>query len=75
MAFNSYLFWIFFAAVMALYRVLPHRGQNRMLLVASYVFYGAWDARFLLLILISTLVDFHVARRVAASRDLSLIHI
>ena len=69
LAFNSYLFWIFFAAVMALYRLLPHRGQNRMLLVASYVFYGAWDARFLLLILISTLVDFHVARRVAASRD------
>ena len=69
LAFNSYLFWIFFAAVIALYRLLPHRGQNRMLLVASYVFYGAWDARFLILIAISTLIDFHVAQRVTRSRD------
>ena len=65
MAFNSYLFWLFFVVVIGLYRLLPHRGQNRLLLVASYVFYGAWDARFLLLIALSTIVDFFVARQVA----------
>ena len=69
LAFNSYLFWIFFAVVIVLYRVLPHRGQNRMLLAASYLFYGAWDARFLLLIALSTLVDFLVAKRITATPD------
>ena len=71
MAFNSYFFWLFFLVVIGLYRVLPHRGQNRMLLVASYVFYGAWDARFLLLIALSTVVDFFVAQRIVASPDRS----
>ena len=65
MAFNSYLFWLFFVVVIGIYRILPHRGQNRLLLVASYVFYGAWDARFLLLIALSTVVDFFVAQQLA----------
>lgn len=69
MAFNSYFFWTFFIVVIGLYRLLPHRGQNRMLLVASYVFYGAWDARFLLLIALSTVVDFFVAKRITAASD------
>ena len=34
------------------------RAQNAMLLVASYVFYGFWDYRFLFLIMLSTAVDF-----------------
>jgi D-alanyl-lipoteichoic acid acyltransferase DltB (MBOAT superfamily) len=59
--FNSYLFWAFFAVVFVLYRVLPHRGQNLMLLAASYVFYGAWDWRFLSLIVFSTCVDYVAA--------------
>ena len=46
--------------VYALYVVLPHRWQNRMLLIASYIFYGAWDWRFLSLILISTIIDYCV---------------
>jgi D-alanyl-lipoteichoic acid acyltransferase DltB (MBOAT superfamily) len=58
MLFNSYEFWVFLAVVLLLYRALPHRGQNRMLLVASYVFYGAWDWRFLSLILTSTVVSY-----------------
>src|SRR6187549_3934335 len=58
MLFNSYTFWLFFAVVALLYRCLPHRGQNYMLLVASYVFYGYWDWRFLFLLLFSTVVDF-----------------
>ena len=46
MVFNSLVFLVFFAVVYAAYRVLPHRGQNWLLLVASYVFYGWWDWRF-----------------------------
>jgi D-alanyl-lipoteichoic acid acyltransferase DltB (MBOAT superfamily) len=67
MLFNSFIFWPFFAAVFALVLVLPHRAQNRMLLVASYIFYGAWDWRFLGLILLSTLVDYFVGLRMARS--------
>jgi alginate O-acetyltransferase complex protein AlgI len=69
MLFNSYIFWLFFALVLLLYRRLPHRGQNGMLLAASYVFYGAWDWRFLSLILISTFVDHAVAIRLGTQTD------
>lgn len=63
MLFTEFRFWGFFAIVGALYVVLPHRWQNRMLLLASYAFYGAWDWRFLSLIVISTVVDYVVAMR------------
>ena len=58
MLFNTFEFWFFFAAVFGLYFCLPHRGRLWLLLIASYVFYGAWDWRFLSLIAISTLVDY-----------------
>jgi alginate O-acetyltransferase complex protein AlgI len=61
MIFNSFIFWAFFALVILLYWRLPHRGQNALLLVASYVFYGYWDWRFLGLLFASTVIDFSVA--------------
>ena len=67
MVFNSWLFFAFALVVFPLYYHLTHRWQNRMLLVASYVFYGAWDYRFLALLLFSTLVDFIAARRITVS--------
>jgi len=66
MVFNSVHFVVFFAAVYALYRLLPHRGQNWLLLVASYYFYASWDWRFLGLLLASTVVDFFCGRYIAA---------
>lgn len=69
MLFNSYIFWAFFAVVITLYFRLPHKYQNRMLLVASYIFYGYWDYRFLSLIFISTVVDYFVALKIAGSND------
>lgn len=66
MLFNSFEFWAFFAVVLGGYAMLPHRGQNRLLLVASYVFYGSWDWRFLGLIVVSTLIDYWVGRRLEA---------
>jgi D-alanyl-lipoteichoic acid acyltransferase DltB (MBOAT superfamily) len=62
MVFNSLHFLWFFVVVYALYRVLPHRAQNWLLLAASYYFYAAWDWRFLGLLLGSTLVDYSCAR-------------
>ncbi len=62
MLFNSLTFWIFFVLVYAGYRVLDTKGQNRWLLLASYIFYGAWDWRFLSLIFASTVLDYAIAR-------------
>ena len=67
MVFNSLHFVWFFLVVYALYRVLPHRGQNWLLLVASYYFYAAWDYRFVALLAASTLVDYTLRAR--ARRD------
>ncbi len=60
MVFNSLEFFCFLAVVYSTYRILPFRWQNRMLLVAGYVFYGWWDVRFLFLIAFSTTVDFSI---------------
>ena len=54
-------FAVFFAVVFVLYWfVLDHNldAQNRLLLFASYVFYAAWDWRFLGLVIFSSLADF-----------------
>ena len=68
MLFNSPLFILFFAAVYCLYRLTKgRRRQNVLLLAASYVFYAAWDWRFLSLILLNTAVHFFLARRITAS--------
>ena len=49
--------------------LLPHRAQNWLLLVSSYVFYAAWDWRFLSLLIASTVVDYAVARYLDALPD------
>src|SRR5262249_38680400 len=60
MLFNSLAFLVFLPTVYFLYRAFPWRWQNRLLLIAGYVFYGAWDIRFLFLIAFSTTVDFTI---------------
>lgn len=69
MLFNSVDFAVFFVLVLGLYWLLPLRGQNRLLLAASYFFYGYWDWRFLSLILISSLVDYLAGQRVQRAAE------
>jgi alginate O-acetyltransferase complex protein AlgI len=64
MLFNSWPFLPFIAIVLCLYYVLPHRMQNRMLLLASCIFYGAWDWRFLFLLVGSTAIDYFVGLKI-----------
>jgi alginate O-acetyltransferase complex protein AlgI len=61
--FNSVIFIPFAITVLVLYYVLPFRQQNRMLLIASCIFYGCWDWRYLILLLISTSIDFIVGQK------------
>ena len=63
MLFNSIDFSIFLPVVFVLYWFATSKSlklQNFLIVAASYLFYGWWDWRFLLLILFSTLVDYSV---------------
>ncbi|MEO0481033.1 MAG: MBOAT family protein [Planctomycetota bacterium] len=68
MLFNTWTFAAFFSICLigALGVAKKVRGQNLWLLGLSYLFYGAWDPRFLALIWLSTLVDFGLGLRMAS---------
>lgn len=70
MIFNSVTFLVFFPIVFILYWVLGKKNfktQNVLLLIASYVFYGWWDWRFLSLIAFSTVIDYTLGLKIDAS--------
>ncbi|MBO4802757.1 MAG: MBOAT family protein [Bacteroidaceae bacterium] len=60
MSFTSLSFLVFLPIVFALYWALRHhlRWQNALIVLASYVFYGWWDWRFLLLIALTTTASY-----------------
>lgn len=61
MLFNSIDFAIFLPLVFAFYWFLSKydiKYQNIFLVIASYIFYGWWDFRFLSLLFFSSIVDF-----------------
>ncbi|MEM5539842.1 MBOAT family O-acyltransferase [Olleya sp. AS48] len=63
MYFNSLDFALFLPIVFILYWFVTNKNlklQNALLVVASYVFYGWWDWRFLSLIVFSSLVDYTI---------------
>jgi len=63
MLFNSVDFAIFLPIVFVLYWFVTNKNlklQNLLIVVASYLFYGWWDYRFLALILFSTVVDYTI---------------
>jgi alginate O-acetyltransferase complex protein AlgI len=63
MLFNSIEFALFLPVVFVIYWLIGnHRitTQNMFLLVASYVFYGWWDYRFLALIAFSSVIDYGI---------------
>jgi D-alanyl-lipoteichoic acid acyltransferase DltB (MBOAT superfamily) len=68
MFFNSLDFVIFLPVVFLLYWFVfnsNRKYQNIFLVVASYVFYGWWDWRFLGLIVLSSLVDYFIGLKMA----------
>jgi len=69
MLFNSLEFFAFLFVVLAVQAALPARPRKAFLLLASYVFYGAWDWRFLGLIWLSTAVDFVVGGAIGKTSD------
>jgi len=64
MLFNSLTFVVFFALVLALhYAPLSWTTKKTNLLIASYLFYAAWNPPFIVLVWLSTVIDWHVAKR------------
>ena len=63
MLFNSIEFSIFLPIIFFLYWFITNKNlktQNALIIVASYIFYGWWDWRFLSLIIFSTLIDYSI---------------
>jgi alginate O-acetyltransferase complex protein AlgI len=63
MLFNSLTFVVFFTLVLAMHALpLSWTAKKRNLLIASYIFYAAWNPPFVILVWLSTIVDWHVAK-------------
>lgn len=72
MLFNSIDFAIFLPIVFFLYWFVTHKNlklQNFLIVLASYIFYGWWDWRFLSLIIFSTLVDYTVGQKLRSEEN------
>ncbi|QDV44615.1 Peptidoglycan O-acetyltransferase [Stieleria neptunia] len=66
MQFTQIEFLIFLGLILlAVWRCRTRVPRNLILLAASYYFYSYWDYRFCGLLLLSTAVDFFVARRIS----------
>ena len=67
MLFNSLEFLLFLPIVFGIYWLLRDklRCQNLFVVVASYVFYGWWDWRFLLLIAFTSFCSYLSGRMLA----------
>src|SRR5256714_2307922 len=70
MLFNSLTFVVFFTIAVTLYWSL--RGwelRKNLLVVASYIFYGAWNPPFAALLFSTTCMDFWLGRQIAKAED------
>ncbi len=72
MLFNSIDFAIFLPISFIIYWFITNERlqlQNLFIIIASYLFYGWWDWRFLSLILFSTFVDYTIGRLLENEED------
>ncbi|MFT5168870.1 MAG: alginate O-acetyltransferase complex protein AlgI [Saprospiraceae bacterium] len=72
MLFNSIDFAFFLVIVFCLYWFVTNKNlkiQNTLLVLASYVFYGWWDWKFLSLIIFSSFVDYFVGIALSKKKD------
>ena len=75
MVFNSLTFVAFFALVLLIHSLpLGWTTKKVNLLIASYVFYSAWNPPFVLLLWISTVVDWYAAQGLVKAKRQSARH-
>lgn len=68
---SIFLFW-FLPLFMLAYALTPRRWRALTIAVGSYIFYGWWRPDFVILMLISTLVDYSAGRGIENDRERGL---
>src|SRR3954451_16600260 len=69
MLFNSLTFVVFFVIVLTLYwSIRSWQVRKNVLVVASYIFYGAWNPPFAALLFSTTAMDFWLGARIAKAK-------
>src|SRR6266446_6712368 len=69
MLFNSLTFVVFFAVVVTAYwTIRSWNARKNLLVVASYIFYGAWNPPFAALLFSTTAMDFWLGSRIAKAK-------
>jgi len=66
--FNSLRFLIFFPLVLTLFYLIPKRFRWLMLLISSYYFYMCWKPEYIILIILSTVVDYIAGIKIFESK-------
>src|SRR3970040_1358395 len=71
MLFNSLSFILFLLIVLGLYysKILNWTSKKRMLLLSSYIFYGLWNPPLVVLLWISTFVDWTTGKKLAVEEN------
>ncbi len=69
MLFTSFTYLAFLLLVIPAVRLSRGLWRERVILAASFVFYAAWDVRFLLVLLGIGLFTYWAARRITAARE------
>src|SRR3954453_3278286 len=70
MLFNSLTFVVFFVVVLAAYWTMRSwEARKNLLLVASYIFYGAWNPPFAALLFATTALDFYLGRQMGKKME------
>ena len=69
MLFNSLHFLVFFPVVVTLYFCIKQKYRWFLLLICSYYFYMSWKPEYIILIIISTIVDYIAALQIYASKE------
>ncbi len=70
MLFTSFIFLAFIVLFLPIYFYTKGRCRLKVCLFASYLFYGWWDYRFLSLIILSTTVDYVVAKYIETNKEI-----
>jgi len=69
LVFTSLTFLVFYVIVFALYWPLTKDWQNRLIVISGLIFYGWWDWRFAILLLITTGIDYLVGLALEREAD------
>lgn len=69
MLFNSLAFALFLPFVFVIYWTLPHKYRWFLLLIASYYFYMSWNPKYVVLILLTTVISYVSALWIEKSKN------